>query len=108
MPESLRLSHQALRVLKVFLDAFSDNVRAELVGADLIKSARISSGTLYPMLLRFEKAGLLVSRWEDEQPQDLGRPRRRFYQITPAGARLAHDALRDLSSPLGHLTPGEA
>jgi DNA-binding PadR family transcriptional regulator len=108
MPESLRLSHQALRVLKVFLDAFSDDVRAELAGADLIKSARISSGTLYPILLRFEKAGLLLSRWEDEQPQELGRPRRRFYQITPAGVRLAHDALRDLSSPLGHLTLGEA
>jgi hypothetical protein len=41
MPESLRLSHQALRVLKAFLDAFSDDVRAELAGADVMKTARL-------------------------------------------------------------------
>jgi len=108
MPESLRLSHQALRVLKAFLDAFSEDVRAELAGADLMKAARLSSGTLYPILLRFEKAGLLISRWEDDRPEDLGRPRRRFYRITPAGARVAHEALGELSSPLGNLSPGEA
>ena len=108
MPESLRLSHQALRVLKAFLDSFSSDVRAELAGADLMKVARLSSGTLYPILLRFEKAGLLSSRWEDDRPEDLGRPRRRFYKITPAGVKVAHDALRELSSPLGELSPGEA
>ena len=108
MPEGLRLSHQALRVLKAFLDAFSEDVRAELAGADLMKAARVSSGTLYPILLRFEKAGVLISRWEEDRPEDLGRPRRRFYQITPAGVRVAHEALRELSSPLGDLTPGEA
>lgn len=108
MPESLRLSHQALRVLKAFLDAFSEDVRAELAGADLMKAARVSSGTLYPILLRFEKAGLLISRWEDDRPEDLGRPRRRFYTMTPSGAQIAHEALRELSSPLGDLRPGEA
>ena len=108
MPEGLRLSHQSLRVLKAFLDAFSDDVRSELAGADLMKAARLSSGTLYPILLRFEKAGVLTSRWEDDRPEDLGRPRRRFYRITPAGARVAQEALGELSSPLGNLTPGEA
>jgi len=108
MQETLRLSHQALRVLKAFLDAFSQDVRAELAGADLMKAARLSSGTLYPILLRFEKAGVLTSRWEDDRPEDLGRPRRRFYQITPAGVRVAQDALQELSSPLGNLRPGEA
>jgi PadR family transcriptional regulator, regulatory protein PadR len=107
MPERLRLSHQALRVLKAFLDAFSDDVRAELAGADLMKAARLSSGTLYPILLRFEKAGVLTSRWEDDRPEDLGRPRRRFYQITPAGARIARETLAELS-PLGSPIPGEA
>lgn len=107
MPESLRLSHQALRVLKAFLDAFSEDVRAELAGADLMKAARLSSGTLYPILLRFEKAGVLTSRWEDDRPQDLGRPRRRFYRITPAGARIAREVLAELS-PLGNAIPGEA
>ena len=108
MPENLRLSQQGLRVLKAFLDAFSDDVRAELAGADLMKAARLSSGTLYPILLRFEKAGLLTSRWEEQRPEDLGRPRRRFYQITPAGVRVAREALGELTTALGDLRPGEA
>ncbi len=43
-------------------------------------------GTLYKALDRMEKAGLLVSRWEDPliAAQD-SRPRRRLYQVTAAG-----------------------
>jgi DNA-binding PadR family transcriptional regulator len=106
--QNLRLSHQTLRVLKTFLETFSDNVRNELAGADLMKAARVSSGTLYPILLRLEKAGVLVSRWEEERPEDLGRPRRRFYRITPAGVQLAKDALGELSPSIGALHPDEA
>ena len=98
MPSSLRLSHQGLRVLRAFLDAFTEDVRAELTGADLMGAANISSGTLYPILLRFEQAGLLKSRWETERPEELGRPRRRFYRMTNEGAGVAHEASDDLSS----------
>ena len=98
MTTNVRLSHQGLRVLRVFLDAMAEDVRAELAGTDLMQAARLSSGTLYPLLLRFEKAGLLESRWERERPETLGRPRRRFYRMTPAGAKVAHEALDDLSS----------
>src|SRR5690349_7563815 len=97
MPPLVRLSHQSLRVLRAFLDAFNEDVRAELAGAEVMRVARISSGTLYPILLRFEKAGLLESRWEEETPESLGRPRRRFYHLTHAGAQIAHDALAELS-----------
>ena len=55
-PPTVRLSHQGLRVLRAFLAAFNEDVRAELAGADLMRVARVSSGTLYPILLRFEKA----------------------------------------------------
>lgn len=99
MPQTVRLSHQSLRVLRAFLDALADDVRAELAGADLMKAARLSSGTLYPILLRFEKAGLLESRWESDAPEELGRPRRRFYRMTRAGATVARDALGELSAP---------
>ena len=99
MPPTVRLSHQSLRILRVFLDALSENVRAELAGADIMRTAGVSSGTLYPILLRFEKAGLLESRWEDEEPADLGRPRRRFSRMTQAGVKVAHEALSELSFP---------
>jgi PadR family transcriptional regulator PadR len=96
MSENLRLSHQGLRVLRVFLDALSEDIRAELAGADLMSATRLSSGTLYPILLRFEKAGLLESRWESERPEKLGRPPRRFYRMTQMGIQVAHDSLGDL------------
>ena len=44
-------------------------------------------GTLYKALGRMERAGLLESRWEDPlAAADDGRPRRRLYQVTLAGA----------------------
>ena len=100
MPPKVRLSHQSLRVLRAFLDAFNEDVRAEMAGAELMRMARVSSGTLYPILLRFEKAGLLESRWEEEAPEALGRPRRRFYCMTQTGAQVAHEALGELSPSL--------
>ena len=100
MAPPLRLSHQGLRVLRAFLDAFNEDVRAELAGADIMRVARVSSGTLYPILLRFEKAGLFESRWEEETPASLGRPRRRFYRLTHAGVQVAQDALGELSPPI--------
>jgi DNA-binding PadR family transcriptional regulator len=100
MPAQVRLSHQSLRVLRAFLEAFNEDVRAEMAGAELMRLARVSSGTLYPILLRFERAGLLESRWEEEAPESLGRPRRRFYRMTQAGAQVAQDALAELSSSL--------
>ena len=100
MPPEIRLSQQGLRVLRAFLDAFNEDVRAELAGAEVMRLAHISSGTLYPILLRFERAGLLESRWEEDAPESLGRPRRRFYRMTQAGAQVAHDALAELSPSL--------
>jgi DNA-binding PadR family transcriptional regulator len=100
MAPTPRLSHQSLRVLRVFLDAFNEDVRAEMAGTELMRLTRLASGTLYPILLRFEKAGLLESRWEEQAPERLGRPRRRFYRLTQAGAQVAHDALGELSPPI--------
>lgn len=43
-------------------------------------------GTLYKALDRMEKAGLLVSRWEDPLiAAEENRPRRRLYRVTLAG-----------------------
>lgn len=43
----------------------------------------ISAGTVYPLLARLRKAGLVDSTWE-ESP--LGPPRK-YYTLTPAGTR---------------------
>lgn len=51
-------------------------------------------GTLYKALSRLEEFGLLASRWEDE-PAAEGRPRRRLYELTGQGARVAEQARAD-------------
>src|SRR6266508_890636 len=49
-------------------------------------------GTLYKALSRLEEFGLLTSRWEDAAAAVEGRPRRRLYQLTGEGARVAERA----------------
>jgi PadR family transcriptional regulator, regulatory protein PadR len=39
-------------------------------------------GTLYKVLERLERNGLLVSRWEEGDEVEQGRPRRRLYQVS--------------------------
>ena len=51
-------------------------------------------GTLYKALGRLEEFGLLSSRWEDAAAAE-GRPRRRLYELTGPGARVAEQALAD-------------
>ena len=49
-------------------------------------------GTLYKALGRLEEFGLLSSRWEDAEAAE-GRPRRRLYELTGQGVRVAEQAL---------------
>ena len=49
-------------------------------------------GTLYKALSRLEEFGLLTSRWEDAAVAE-GRPRRRLYELTGQGVRVAEQAL---------------
>ena len=99
--DSPRLTQQSLRVLKLF----SEDPGTHLAGADIMKATGLPSGTLYPILLRFETHGLLESNWEQEPAQNLGRPRRRFYSITVTGRAVAREALGELSAPF-LLRPG--
>jgi PadR family transcriptional regulator PadR len=75
------------RVLRVFLD----DITAHRYGYDLMKAAKLQSGTLYPMLARLQDQGLVTSEWEaDAQP---GRPPRKYYKLTGEGARIARTEL---------------
>jgi len=68
----------------------------------------IGHGTLYKALARLEEMGLLESRWEDDPPD--GRPRRRLYELTAAGARAAATASSSAPEPRVRrgLAPGTA
>ena len=76
-----RLSAKGLKVLHAFIETGA----RELSGADIAERTGILSGTLYPILIRFKSAGWLNDRWEDDEPVELGRPKRRYYKLTAAG-----------------------
>lgn len=54
--------------------------------------ALTAHGTLYKALGRLEELGLLASRWEDAAAVER-RPRRRLYELTGEGARVAERAV---------------
>ena len=72
-----------------------------LAGADVARVTKLLSGSLYPILARFESAGWLTSEWEDVDPSEAGRPRRRLYSLTRIGQQAAGAALAEKVSTKG-------
>jgi DNA-binding PadR family transcriptional regulator len=91
------MTTQTLRVL----GAFTTSQPEELSGAEIAKKTGLQSGTLYPILARLEEAEWLESKWEDGDPRELGRPRRRLYTMTGFGAKSARAAYREVSEMIG-------
>jgi DNA-binding PadR family transcriptional regulator len=91
---SPRLSGATLQVLGQFLD----NPLTGLSGADIARQTGLASGTLYPILMRLESAKWLTSKWENIDPSEEGRPRRRIYEATSLGVSQSRAAF-DLVVP---------
>jgi PadR family transcriptional regulator PadR len=96
---NVRMSAPTLRVLKYMLEA----PRVPRSGAELSRKLNISSGTLYPLLARLEVAGWLNSQWEQIEPSQEARPRRRFYTLTGVGQTSASRELAELQTAPGVL-----
>ena len=114
-----RRRHGALLTLEVsILAALRDGGPAGIHGfalaqtiGDAKESRRLTAtGTLYRALHRLDDAGLIENWWED--PNDAtqaGRPRRRFYRITGAGATALARAQAEAETPaVTRLDPGYA
>ena len=59
-------------------------------GYDISCATGIKSGTLYPLMIRLEAAGLLEATWQP--PAVPGRPPRHAYRLTTAGRKLVAEA----------------
>jgi PadR family transcriptional regulator, regulatory protein PadR len=81
-----RLSTETLCVLDKFVERPS-NWR---YGYELSRETGLKSGTLYPILMRLEKYGLLEARWETTED---GVPPRHTYRLTSSGLELARAKL---------------
>lgn len=71
----------------------------EMYGLQISQTAELPSGTIHPILARFEACGWLQSRWEDIDPVQEGRPRRRYYRLSQDGAEHARNALARVRTP---------
>lgn len=87
-----RITLSVLKVLALFME---DSCK-QYSGYEIIKSTCLSSGATYSILIRLEKAGWLTSQWEDVDPSEVGRPRKRLYRITSQGVIVAIQHLTDL------------
>ena len=72
----------------------------EMYGLQICTEAGLPSGTIHPILARLEGFGWLESRWEDTDPSQQGRPRRRYYKLSQAGALRARHALDHANAPI--------
>ncbi|MFE2070652.1 PadR family transcriptional regulator [Streptomyces sp. NPDC059467] len=96
---------------QLVLRALLEKPALERYGLELCAMAELPSGTIHPILARLEAAGWLESRWEEVDPREQGRPRRRYYRLSPDGAEQARDALARATagrSALRALRPGIA
>ena len=89
----LKLTPKMAVIIKIFLE----DTEKPRYGLELMRLTGQPSGTLYPSLAKFEQAGWLVGGKEDVDPSKEGRPARRFYRLSGAGARAAHHQLAELS-----------
>jgi DNA-binding PadR family transcriptional regulator len=81
-----RLSDEAAAVLRLFVEESG----RERFGLEIIKAASIKSGSLYPILHRFEERRLILAQWEDIETAALARRRpRRKYRLNPDQAEHA-------------------
>jgi DNA-binding PadR family transcriptional regulator len=94
---------------QLVLRALLEDPARELYGLQICAQAGLPSGTIHPILARLEKAGWLESHWEEADPHQEGRPRRRYYRLSPDGAQRARIALAratESTAALRRLRPG--
>ena len=80
-------------------------------GFDIMNETGLTSGTVYPALERLESAGFLRSKWEsDAVAKAEGRPARRYFILTAAGAAALRAALAKYKAlrPLPGFSPEQA
>lgn len=93
---------QTQLVLRVLLE----EPTRELYGLQISQAAGLATGTIHPILARLKGLGWLESRWEEIDPVKEGRPKRRYYRLSPDSAERARHALATARTPVNQLLPG--
>jgi PadR family transcriptional regulator PadR len=85
-------------VLEALLQVWDDDPTAALYGLEITARTGLLPGTTYPILQRLLDHDWLTDEWEDLDPHEAARPRRRYYRLTEEGASQARNALQDASA----------
>lgn len=83
--------------MQLVLRALLEDPTLERYGLEICELAGLASGTIHPILARLEREQILESRWEDVDPREKGRPRRRYYRLTPDGVEFVRIELARVS-----------
>ena len=76
-------------------------------GFDVMDATGLPDGTVYPILRRLERRGVLEGAWEDaETARREQRPPRRYYELTPLGEGCMAEVVERFPA-LVRLFPGE-
>ncbi len=75
------------------LEALVGDPKTDRYGLEIMALTGLPSGTVFPILARFEGLGWLESGWEDVDPRAVGRPARRYYHLTDGGLEASRAAL---------------
>lgn len=90
----MRFSPATALVLQALLDGRHH-------GFDIMDATGLPSGTVYPILRRLDAEGLVRSKWEkDGVARREQRPPRRYYELTPGGARTGRELVARLAAPI--------
>jgi PadR family transcriptional regulator PadR len=100
MADGPRMTTSVLKVISAMLV----DPTAERYGLDLMHDTGLASGTLYPILVRLERAGWVESHWEEIDPVAEGRPSRRYYRLTRDGAARARQEIALMHQQLARAT----
>jgi PadR family transcriptional regulator, regulatory protein PadR len=87
---------------QAILSALLEDVTSPKYGLEMAKAAGLASGTIYPILARLERQGLIQSELEDVDASAAGRRPRRYYKLTGEGARVANV---EIQTTLARLRP---
>ena len=106
---SIRMTHPTALILAALAAGFR-------YGFDIMDATGLPSGTVYPILRRLDREGLLESEWEEHaEAQREQRPPRRYYEITALGERMLADAVarydslaKAVAPPTRRLKPSRA
>jgi DNA-binding PadR family transcriptional regulator len=75
-------------------------------GFDIISATGLPSGTIYPMLRRLQRNGIVTSRWEEAaDAHRRQRPQRKYYTLTTKGEAALADALQRFPALAGAALP---